>query len=426
MFSKSGQSAFKKGLENITALCKALGNPQNEFPSVHIAGTNGKGSTSHLMSAAFQQNGYKTGLYTSPHLIDIRERIRINGIPVEKEFVIQFIEENKSLIAAIQPSYFELNVAMAFSAFAKEKVDIAVIETGLGGRLDSTNIIMPILSIITNIGLDHTEILGDTLEKIAIEKAGIIKEKIPVLIGETQTETEKVFIEKAFIHHAPIYFSEHFWALIPAGSNQHFQSFKAVESKSKSILPIKSDLLGSFQKHNITTALAATQILNESGWDLPPETVLKSFEQVKKTTGLSGRWDWIQTSPNIILDVAHNAAGIQYLMENLKNTELPRGGKLHMVVGFVKDKDIHSALQLFPKDAIYYFTQAKIPRALPANELWEKALVLNLTGTAYPTVEIALNNAIKKLKKNDTLLITGSFFIVGEALAELTSLKQTS
>lgn len=419
IFSKIGKSAFKSGLENIILLCNALGNPQNKYPTVHIAGTNGKGSTSHLLSAAFQQNGYKTGLYTSPHLIDLRERIRINGIPIGKAFVVQFLEKNKALIAQINPSYFELNVAMAFLAFAEEKVDIAVIEVGLGGRLDSTNIITPILSIITNIGLDHTEILGDTLAKIAVEKAGIIKKSVPVLIGETQMETKPVFIEKAKEMNASIIFSEDNWTLQTIENDAHYQSFMAFNSKNQESIEIKTDLLGAFQKHNITTALTATQILNKEKWNLSFESVLKSFEQVKKTTGLAGRWDWICTNPNIILDVAHNAAGIQYLMGNLNSAHLNPEGVLHIIIGFVKDKDIDAALKLFPKNATYYFTQANIPRALPAKDLQEKALSFELSGKYYSTVETALEKAQNNLSEEDTLLITGSFFIVGEALSEL-------
>ena len=419
IFSRIGKSAFKKGLENITLLCNALGNPQNKFPSVHIAGTNGKGSTSHLLSAAFQQNGYKTGLYTSPHLIDLRERIRINGQPISKSFVVQFLEKNKALIQQIEPSYFELNVAMAFLAFAEENVDFAIIETGLGGRLDSTNIINPVLSIITNIGLDHTDLLGDTLEKIAFEKAGIIKEQKPIVIGEKQKETTALFVENAQMKNAELYFAEDFWTLISKENDAQFQHFEATNLKNNTTYDLKTDLLGSFQKHNITTVLAATQILNTLNWLLPLDTVLRSFEHVKKTTGLAGRWDWISTKPNIILDVAHNAAGIQYLIENLKLSKLNPDGKLHIILGFVKDKDIDAALQLFPNKANYYFTEAQIPRALPADDLKEKAAAFELKGWSYPTVAFALENAKNNLKEEDTLLITGSFFIVGEALALL-------
>jgi dihydrofolate synthase/folylpolyglutamate synthase len=420
MFSRQGNTAFKKGLDNIIALCEALGNPQNRFPAVHIAGTNGKGSTSHLIAAAFQHNGYKAGLYTSPHLIDMRERFRIDGLPVSKDFIIRFMEKAEPLLETIQPSYFELNVAMAFCAFAEAEVDIAVIETGLGGRLDSTNIIRPVLSVITNISLEHTQLLGDTLEAIAREKAGIIKEKIPVVIGEIQPETERVFIRTAFAKHAPVYFAERLWELVPAGHGDTGQGYKAVSTAAPDIIPFQTDLMGSFQAHNIKTALAALQLLELQGWRLPLRGVLESFGRVKATTGLRGRWDWIQKRPNIILDVAHNAAGIQCLLENVRAAGLDAGGTLHILCGFVRDKDIPSVLGLLPENAIYYFTAAQVPRALPAEDLEKRARESRrLRGQAYPDVHNALHAALAQLEPEDSLLITGSFFIVGEAMAEL-------
>lgn len=416
MFSRQGTIALKKGLDNIIALCEALGNPQDRFPAVHIAGTNGKGSTSHLIAAAFQHNGYRTGLYTSPHLIDLRERFRINGIPVSKDFIIRFMERAEPLLDTIQPSYFELNVAMAFCAFAEEQVDIAIIETGLGGRLDSTNIITPILSVITNISLEHTQILGDTLAAIAGEKAGIIKENIPVVIGEIQAETERVFIQTAFAKHAPIYFADNLWDLVPAGQDAWKQRYKAIPVAAPEIIPFDTDLPGSFQARNIKTALAALQLLNQQGWKLPSDKVLESFASVKSATGLRGRWDRISEKPNIILDVAHNASGIQFLVENMRHSGIDRSGKLNILCGFVKDKDIHAALALFPKDAVYYFSQAQVPRALPATILQEAGQGTGLNGNAYPTVKEAMEAALSSLKEADSLVITGSFFIVGEAM----------
>jgi dihydrofolate synthase/folylpolyglutamate synthase len=417
MFARVGNEAIKKGLKNITALCKALDDPQNKFPSVHIAGTNGKGSTSHLIAAALQQQGYKTGLYTSPHLVDLRERVRINGVPVPEEFVISFVERTKPLIEEIQPSYFELNVAMAFAAFAAAKVDIAVIETGLGGRLDSTNIITPVLSVITNIGLEHTQILGDTLAEIAGEKAGIIKEHIPVVVGESHEETEPVFFLHALNKHTVIHYADAIWDMVRTGQDHVFQYFKAVHKGDQEIYNVKTDLLGSYQLHNVKTALTACELLNRSGWNLPREKVLESLSSVKSTTGLRGRWDWVQQSPNIILDVAHNPDGMKYLNENLKAANIE--GKLYIVCGFVSDKDVVSALRLFPQDAVFFFTQANVPRAMPVGQLMEIAEQGRLKGSAYPTVKAAVAAAKAAAGADDTILITGSFFIVGEAMEVL-------
>lgn len=422
MFSRQGESALKKGLDNITALCAALGDPQNRFPSVHIAGTNGKGSTSHLIAAAFQHNGYKTGLYTSPHLADLRERFRINGVPVSKDFIIRFMERAEPLLETIQPSYFELNVAMAFCAFAEAKVDIAVIETGLGGRLDSTNIITPVLSVITNISLEHTQVLGDTLEAIAREKAGIIKENIPVIIGEIHPDTERIFTRTALARHAPVYFAEQLWDLVPAGREGWNQRYKAVPASAPEIIPFYTDLPGAYQARNIKTALAALQVLRLQGWRLPLPEVLDSFATVKSATGLRGRWDRVREWPGIILDVAHNAAGIGFLAQNIRDFELDRSGRLHILCGFVRDKDVRSALMQLPVNATYHFTRARVPRALEAAALQRLAREAGLEGQAYPTVKEALDAIVPRLGKADNLLITGSFFIAGEALELLAPL----
>lgn len=417
MFARVGSEAIKKGLKNIIALCKALDDPQNKFPSVHIAGTNGKGSTSHLIAAALQQQGYKTGLYTSPHLVDLRERVRINGIPVSEEFVIRFVERTKPLIEEIQPSYFELNVAMAFAAFAEAKVDIAVIETGLGGRLDSTNIITPVLSVITNIGLEHTQILGDTLAEIAGEKAGIIKDSVPVVVGESHEETEPVFFLHALNKHTVIHYADAIWDMVRTGQDHAFQYFKAVHKADQEIYKVKTDLLGSYQLHNVKTALTACELLYRNGWNLPREKVLESLSSVKSTTGLRGRWDWVQQSPNIILDVAHNPDGMKYLNENLEAAAIK--GQLYIVCGFVSDKDVVSALRLFPRDAVFFFTQANVPRAMPVGQLVAIAEQGKLNGSAYPTVKEAVAAAKAAAGADDTILITGSFFIVGEAMEVL-------
>lgn len=414
MFSNLGQSAIKKGLGNINKICERLGGPHLKFPSVHIAGTNGKGSTSHMMAGAFQQAGYKTGLYTSPHLIDLRERVRINGKPVSEEFVVDFVEMTKAMIAEFQPSYFELNVAMAFYAFAEAKVDIAIIETGLGGRLDSTNIITPVLSIITNIGLDHTQILGDTLPLIAAEKAGIIKEGVPVVVGETHAETEQVFFLKALSMHTSVVYADSLWELVKIKQDEHYQYFKAIDKAAQNMIDLKTDLMGNFQTHNIKTVLTATEMLYNMGWNLNRETVLQSLTHVKTATGLRGRWEYLQKDPAIIVDVAHNPDGLEYLIDNL-NT-INKSGRLHIVCGFVKDKDVASALQYFPKEAIYYFTKANIPRALPEAELLAIAEQVGIEGTAYSKVSDAVMSASLAAGTEDIILITGSFFIVGEAL----------
>jgi len=423
MFSKVGQDAIKKGLDNIIKLCTALGDPHLTFPSVHIAGTNGKGSTSHMIAGALQHAGYRTGLYTSPHLVDIRERVRIDGIPVSEDFVIDFVEKTQALWDEVQPSYFELNVAMAFAAFAAAKVDVAVIETGLGGRLDSTNIITPVLSVITQIGLDHTQILGDTLELIAKEKAGIIKEKVPVVIGETQPETEQVFFLSAHSKQTTVLYADSIWDMVKVKQDADFQYYKAIHKGEQKMYDLKTDLLGTFQSANIKTVLAACAVLEQQGWNLSTAGVIESLQQVKATTGLRGRWERIEGSPAIILDVAHNPDGMQYLAANLaalrETYPTDTVSRLHIICGFVRDKDIDKALALLPADARYYFTQAHVPRAMPAQELQEAALRQMRTGEAYPTVKEALAAARNVAVPEDIILVTGSFFIVGEAIAVL-------
>jgi dihydrofolate synthase/folylpolyglutamate synthase len=419
MFSKVGQDAIKKGLDNIITLCEAFANPHLKFPSIHIAGTNGKGSTSHMIAGALQQSGYKTGLYTSPHLIDLRERVRIDGIPVSEQFVIDFVEKSKELVKQIQPSYFELNVAMAFVAFAEAKVDIAVIETGLGGRLDSTNIIHPILSVITNIGLDHTQILGDTLPLIAAEKAGIIKDNVPVIIGETHPETEQVFFLHALAKQTTVLYADSLWELVRVKQDGYHQYFKAINKATQKMYDLKTDLMGNFQVHNIKTVLTSMSVLYNLGWNVSQDKVIESLANVKSLTGLRGRWEYFQTNPTIILDVAHNPDGLEYLKDNLQSVKAGLQGKLHIVCGFVKDKDVPGALKYFPKEADYYFTQASIPRAMPAKELAEIGHTLELNGNSFKTVDDAIIEVSLKAKEEDVILITGSFFIVGEALAHL-------
>jgi len=413
VFSRIGKDAIRHDLTNIRKLCAALDSPHQKFKSVHIAGTNGKGSTSHALSATLQHAGYKTGLYTSPHLIDFRERIRIDGKPISKEWVVDFVEKNNALIEEVQPSFFEITVAMAFVAFAEEKVDIAVIETGLGGRLDSTNIITPLLSIITNISYDHKDILGDTLQLIAAEKAGIIKPGVPVLVGEQSDETERVFFEHAFHNHTTIYYADALWDMVRVRQDAKYQYFKAVNKAKREIYDIRTDLLGNYQQHNIKTVLTAIELLSSQGFPISLPYTLPVLSRVKQLTGLQGRWEILQEQPVIICDVAHNPAGLKEVMQQWQY--VPATTK-HIITGFVKDKDVVEALSYFPKDAVYYFCQANMPRALPSNELKAIAEKQGLTGNVYASVTDALTDAKAKMQDDDALLITGSFFIAAEAM----------
>jgi len=413
MFSRIGKAALKPDLSNTLKLCEALGNPHTKFKSIHIAGTNGKGSVSHGLASVMQYAGYKTGLYTSPHLVDFRERIRVNGEMVSKEWVVHFVEANKKLIEDIQPSFFEITVAMAFRFFAEQGVDVAVIETGLGGRLDSTNIITPVLSIITNISYDHKDLLGDTLGAIAGEKAGIIKQGIPVIIGEQHPETERVFFEHAIHKQTAIHYADSLWGMVRVKHDEQYQYYKVVDNARREMFDMHTDLKGSYQQHNIKTILTAAQMLSYRGFNLPMDTVLKALEDVKKRTGLRGRWDVLQNSPLVVCDVAHNPAGLTEVLQQFGQLSVQ---KKHILVGFVSDKDVPAALDLFPRDATYYFTNANIQRALPAADLKQLADEKNLPGEAYSSVAKALGAAMANLEENDALLITGSFFVVGEAL----------
>lgn len=414
MFTRVGAAAIKKDLTNTLKFCEVLNNPHQKFKSIHVAGTNGKGSVSHMLAAMFQEAGYKVGLYTSPHLIDFRERIRINGEPVGKEWVIDFVAEHQQSIEDIEPSFFEITVAMAFAKFAEEEVDIAILETGMGGRLDSTNVVTPILSVITNIGYDHMDFLGNTLAEIAGEKAGIIKEKVPVVVGEQHPETEQVFFEHAVHKQTVIYHASAMWDMVRIGSDLKTQSFKAVNRAHREMYDVKTDLLGEYQSSNIKTVLAAREVLVSSGMaDLPFEITLASFAHVKKLTGFRGRWDVLQDEPLIIADVAHNPNGLTGVLEQWSNITAKNK---HIVLGFVKDKEVDKALALFPKDNTYYFCNADIPRAMAASEVKKKASEFNLDGAVYGTVADAVKAAREALSKEDALLITGSVFVTGEAI----------
>lgn len=413
MFSRIGKAALKPDLTNTIKLCSALGDPQYKFKSVHIAGTNGKGSTSHSLAAVFQDAGYKTGLYTSPHLVDFRERIRINGVPVSEQWVVDFVAKHKLLIEEVDPSFFEITVAMAFQAFADEGVDMAIIETGLGGRLDSTNVITPELSIITNISFDHKDLLGDTLAKIAGEKAGIMKPGVPVVIGEQHNETDKVFFEHSVLGKSPLYYAQSHWDMVRIKQDARYQYYKAVNRVKEEMVNVQTDLKGNYQQHNIKTVLTAVELLSFKGYKLNVAAAAKALQYVKATTGLMGRWDWLQEHPAVICDVAHNPAGLTYVFEQWQ--QVPAKTK-HIVIGFVRDKDVDEALRMFPKDAAYYFCNAAIPRALPVAELAAMAEAAGLKGNSYTTVANAVEAAMSNMSDDDALLITGSFFIVGEAI----------
>ena len=411
MFSRIGAAAFKKDLTNTIRLCEHLGSPQKKFKSIHIAGTNGKGSVSHMLAAILQTAGYKTGLYTSPHLKDFRERIKLNGQMVSEAFVIDFTEKIKPLIEEIEPSFFEITVAMAFDYFAAQNVDVAVVEVGLGGRFDSTNIITPELSVITNIGWDHMNILGDSLEKIAFEKAGIIKEHIPVVIGETLPETKPVFENAAAEKNAAIHFAGKKRVAANWQWQQHELIVEIAEPGKTDHKKYHLDLPGIYQTKNLLTVLEACHQLSETGFTINENAIHKGLQHTKKITGLHGRWEIIAEKPLTVLDVGHNEDGIKQLLQQV---ELTSHHQLHIVLGMVKDKEIDMVLSFLPHTASYYFTQSAIPRALPSEQLQLKAAAHNLKGEIFSNVNQAIANAKSKAHKEDLILICGSVFLVGE------------
>jgi len=409
MFSRVGAAAYKADLTNTLKLCEAIGNPQHQFKSIHIAGTNGKGSTSHMLASILQTAGYKTGLYTSPHLVDFRERIKIDGKYCSKEFVVDFTEKIKPLIEAIQPSFFEITVAMAFSYFAEQKVDIAVIEVGLGGRLDSTNIITPEVSVITNIGLDHTQFLGNTIPEIAGEKAGIIKKDIPCVISEYTAETRPVF--DAAASHTSISYAPVVYSIQNAKYAHESLQVDLINNVTGATNTYSLDLNGSYQAKNVLGVLTAIDILQTKGWKITHENIASGLSKVKINTGLYGRWQVIGNNPTTVVDVAHNVAGIQTLLAQIA---LLHYNQLHLVFGMVKDKDIDSVLALLPAHATYYFTKAQIERAIDAHELQQKAGTYGLQGNTYVTVNEAITAAKNKAQPNDLIVVCGSVFLVGE------------
>ncbi len=415
MFQQVGSKAYKEGLENTLALDNHLGHPHHTFRSIHVAGTNGKGSCSHTLASILQEAGYRVGLYTSPHLVDFRERIRVNGVSIPETYVIRFVEEHRSFFEPLYPSFFELTTALAFRYFADAGVDVAVIEVGLGGRLDCTNIIHPDLCIITNISFDHTQFLGDTLEKIAREKAGIIKAGIPVVVGETTPETKPVFERKAQETQAPLYFAEEEQRLHHARLTHSGWEYTCEEYPE-----LTGELGGLYQIKNTNTVLSALYRLKESGYQLPGEAVHNGFARVCRNTGLMGRWQKLQDNPALICDTGHNVAGITYVVEQLR---LQTYRKLHCVIGMVNDKDISGVLQLLPREATYYFTQASVQRALPAEELLALAAGAGLHGTAYPDVVTAVQAAQEKSLPEDLIFTGGSSFIVADLLANRDTLN---
>lgn len=408
VFEKTGASAYKEGLSNTHALDEHFGHPHHQFKTIHVAGTNGKGSCSHTLAAILQSAGFKVGLYTSPHLVDFRERIRVNGLCISKEYVVDFVEQERSFFEPLHPSFFELTTAMAFKYFAEQEVDIAVIEVGLGGRLDCTNIITPLLSVITNISFDHTQFLGDTLAKIAAEKAGIIKEHVPVVIGETTPETKCVFMQTAEKHHAPLLFAESFC----------MDLFQDSQLAKLQLNDLDFELKGYCQEKNKRTILCAVRAL-ETYTDILQhinieDAVINGMAHVTEMTGLMGRWQTLQTHPLVICDTGHNTGGWQYLAPQIANTPCKQ---LRIVFGMVDDKDIRTVMQMLPKQAVYYWTQASSHRAIPAKRVQALGEELQLQGNAYPTVHAAYRQALTEAHPDDFIFVGGSSYLVADLLA---------
>lgn len=409
MYQREGQAAYKANLDNTLQLDKHFQHPHRQFKTIHVAGTNGKGSVSHMLASILQEAGYKTGLYTSPHLKDFRERIKINGTMVSEKYVTDFVGQNKTLFTQVQPSFFEMTVAMAFQYFADQKVDIAVIEVGLGGRLDSTNIITPLTSIITNISFDHMALLGNTLEKIAAEKAGIIKAGIPVVIGSRNQEYDFVFAQKAREVNAPIQFASDNWVI----GKEEDGSYHLTHRSGWHFDHLQSELKGLYQQKNIPTVLEAILPLRNSGLQLTDDSIRRGIAKVVSNTGLYGRWQTLSEHPLTICDTGHNIDGLTEITKQLLTCHYQR---LHFVIGMVSDKDVESVLNILPKDAIYYFCKASIPRAMNENVLAQKAQAIGLQGESFPTVAKAYTAARKAAGSQDMIYIGGSTFVVAEVI----------
>lgn len=415
MFQRIGNAAYKANLDTTIALLNHLGNPQQNFRCIHVAGTNGKGSVSHMLAAIFQQAGYTTGLYTSPHLTDYRERIRIDGQMIDKKFVSQFINKNKEFLNKLKPSFFEMSAGLAFDYFSKRKVDIAIIETGMGGRLDSTNIVQPELTVITNIGWDHTQFLGNTLEKIAAEKAGIIKKEIPLVVGESNVETNHVFINIAELNNSPVVFADTYCksqivehSLVPPLLKMKIETTHGKQT-------IRSQLAGNYQKNNICTVVVCVELLRSAGYKILNFALKNGIANVGRLTGFRGRWTVIVANPTIIFDTGHNQDGLQQISKMLKEITY---NKLHMVVGMVDDKNHESLLKLLPENATYYFCRPSVPRGFDAQKLKTTAEKVGRNGKAYSSVVSALNSAKKQASKNDIIFVGGSTFTVADAIGK--------
>jgi len=416
MFQRIGAAAYKADLNNTIALLKLVRNPEKKFKSIHIAGTNGKGSVSHMLASILQCAGYRVGLYTSPHLKDFRERIKVNGKPISQQDVVQFVEQYKNGFEKIKPSFFEITVGMAFEYFEKQQVDIAVIETGLGGRLDSTNVIKPLLSVITNISFDHEALLGTTLEKIAIEKAGIIKLKTPVVVGEMQAESRFIFSKYAIQNKAELFFADQIYKVQNAsikGTVNPSQEMDITRTGKVFLEKLSIPLLGHYQQKNCCTVLQAVELLQQQSFVVTEKDIKLGMAKVIEQTNFQGRWQVLNRKPLVIADTAHNEAGIKEVMKQLKLTPHK---KLHIVLGVVNDKDLSKILHLFPSKALYYFCKADLPRALDAKILQEKAKEYSLKGKVYSSVNEALKAAEKAATKEDLVFVGGSTFTVAEVL----------
>lgn len=413
MYQRIGQAAYKADLNNTIAICQLLGNPEKKLKCIHVAGTNGKGSSSHMLAAILQQAGYKTGLYTSPHLKDFRERIKINGKPITQKEVVDFVEQYKTAFEQIQPSFFECTVGLAFHYFMKEEVDVAIIEVGLGGRLDSTNVITPVTSLITNIGMDHMNLLGDTLQLIANEKAGIIKSRVPVVISQYQPEVGPIFVEKAKELKCTIEFAEKNYKILTVDHHKGLLKVSYLYKKNNQTYTQELDLTGSYQVKNLIGVLNTIEFVKQKGFLIEDENISNALKQVVKLTGLQGRWQTIQEKPLVIADTGHNEDGIKEVLQNLNRYTYK---KLHLVLGMVNDKDISKILKLLPKDAVYYFCKSSIPRALDEKELATQGKKVGLIGKTYETVPEALTAAKKAAKTGDLIFVGGSTFTVADIL----------
>jgi dihydrofolate synthase/folylpolyglutamate synthase len=410
MFQRLGAVAYKADLTNTLILCESLDNPQHKFKSIHVAGTNGKGSTSHMLASVLQSNGYKTGLYTSPHLKEFTERIRVDGKEILQQFVVDFVNKIQPVIEKIKPSFFEITVAMAFDYFVHMQVDIAVIEVGLGGRLDSTNVITPEISVITNIGWDHKDLLGDTLQKIASEKAGIIKSRIPVIVSQRQEETAQVFVDKANEMHAPLQFASDTYK-VETVLNEGSIQFSIIKDQQVNIKSLDLPLQGLYQKKNLPGVFATVDLLKQKNFSITQDALLYGLRNVTKQTGLKGRWQKLRDKPLMICDTGHNIDGISEVIHQIK---LQKFKTLHIVFGMVKDKDITDVLALMPKSAKYYFCQANIPRAMEAEQLEEEARQFGLQGVIIKNVNAAKEQALQNADDEDFIFIGGSTFVVAE------------